>query len=101
MNSAAEEIASMKLYLETPVEGMAALDVERRAAEMDCCDDASVWFDLACRYEAQGRPAQAASCRRRGEHYAPTAFIGVDWAQGPDQTVYWSPVSTETAGMSG
>ncbi len=62
------ELEIMELYLQTPGEAMIALDDERRRAEQDCTDG-QFWLGLAFRYEQQGRPAQAASCRRRGEHY--------------------------------
>jgi hypothetical protein len=63
------DFQSMDLYLSTSLEAMQALDDERRNAEMGSVD-ARVWNGLAMRYDAQGRPAQAGSCRRRAEHYA-------------------------------
>jgi hypothetical protein len=60
--------SSMCLYINTPVEAMTRLDDDRYAAEAE--PDTADWFDLARRYEAQGRPAQAGSCRRRGEYYS-------------------------------
>lgn len=60
--------ASMCLYINTPVEAMTRLDDERRNAESE--PDTADWFDLARRYDDQGRPAQAANCRRRGEYYS-------------------------------
>lgn len=104
MSQVAEKVASMKLYLETPADVMGRLDDERRAAEQDCCDDAAIWFDLARRYDAQGRPAQAGSCRRRGEHYG-FPVGGQSWTGGIDfsgdgqhyTVVTLVPVSVETA----
>jgi len=60
---------SMTVYLATPMDAMRALDAERSHAEQ-FSTEARVWDTLAARYEAQGRPAQAASCRRRAAHYA-------------------------------
>lgn len=65
---------SMTVYLGTPVEAMRALDAERWHAEQFSAD-ARVWDMLAVRYDAQGRPEQAASCRRRAAHYAQCAVV--------------------------
>jgi hypothetical protein len=55
-------------YLATSEANMLALDAERREAE-SAPEDAD-WNGLARRYEEQGRPAMAAKCRGRAQHYA-------------------------------
>lgn len=79
--------ASMCLYINTSVEAMTRLDDERRLAE-ESSRDPQVWERLAQCYDAQGRPSQAGSCRRRAAHYRNAqVFVGVDWASEPDRVV--------------
>jgi hypothetical protein len=66
------DITSMLIYLNTPMDAMRRLDDERFRAEQ-FCTDGRVWAELARRYYAQGRPCQAASCERRANYYANVA----------------------------
>ena len=77
MQTTFEEIKSMEVYLQTSTESMLSLDAQRHQAEMDCASG-DVWFELARQYERQGRPAVAASCRRRAEHYAQIQALVVE-----------------------
>lgn len=65
--------------------------------------DSNAWGRVLVAMADQGRVAGLADAQRRMESARgrQAILIGVDRAQGSDRTVYWSPVSTETAGAYG
>jgi len=63
------DMVALDAYLVTTTQDLCDLDSMRRHAEQDCASG-ETWNSLAELYKRQGRDAQAASCRRRAEHYA-------------------------------